>query len=120
MADQHSKKHLLFLGMLLQGIVLIMFPVAVTLLHFTILATLLGLGTALVYPTFLATIAENTHPADRAGSLGVFRLWRDMGYAIGAVLTGVIADSFGMNASIITIGLLTLLSAIIILFRMNR
>lgn len=120
MADFYSKKKLLFIGMLLQGMVLIMFPLAGTLLHFTILASLLGFGTALVYPTFLATIAENTHPADRAGSLGVFRLWRDLGYAIGAVLTGLIADSFGMNASIVTIGFLTLSSAIIILFRMNR
>jgi MFS family permease len=120
MADYYSKKNLLFCGMLLQGMVLVVFPMAFTLLHFTILASLLGLGTALVYPTFLATIAENTHPADRAGSLGVFRLWRDLGYAIGAVLTGLIADRFGLNASIITIGFLTLSSAIIILCRMNR
>ena len=105
--------------MLLQGIVLAGFPFASTFLHFILLSVLLGVGTALVYPTFLATIAENTHPHDRAGSLGVFRLWRDMGYAIGAVLTGIIADSIGVNASILFIGLLTLASAIVIAFRMR-
>lgn len=120
MADHCSKKKLLFLGMLMQGIVLVTFPLAETFVHYAVLSTLLGLGTALVYPTFLATIAEYTHPADRAGSLGVFRLWRDLGYAVGAVLTGLIADRFGINASIIIIGLLTILSALIVLFRMNR
>ena len=73
----------------------------------------------MVYPTFLATVAENTHPADRANSLGVFRFWRDLGYAIGAILTGIIADTFGINASILAIGLLTIFSAIIILYRMK-
>ena len=73
----------------------------------------------MVYPTFLASIAENTHPADRAKSIGTFRLWRDLGYAIGAILTGIIADLFSINASIIFIGALTMLSALIILFRMT-
>jgi MFS family permease len=73
----------------------------------------------LVYPTFLATVAENTHPTDRANSLGVFRLWRDLGYAIGAILTGVIADTLGLNASILIIGFLTISSAAIIFYRMK-
>jgi len=73
----------------------------------------------MVYPTFLATIAENTHPVDRAGSLGVFRLWRDAGYAIGAVITGIIADSFGINTSIVTVGVLTVISAVVIGLRMD-
>jgi MFS family permease len=73
----------------------------------------------MVYPTFLATIAENTHPVDRAKSLGVFRLWRDLGYAIGAILTGLIADIMGINTSIIVIGILTISSAIIIGGRMK-
>ena len=79
----------------------------------------LGWGTAMVYPTFLATVAENTNPQDRAKSIGVFRLWRDLGYAIGAVLTGVIADLFSINAAILFIGLLTLVSAFIIQYRMK-
>ena len=120
MADHFSKKKLLFLGMIMQGIVLITFPFATIIVHYIILSVLLGFGTALVYPTFLATIAENTHPADRAASLGVFRFWRDLGYAAGAVLTGVIADAVGINASIEFTGLLTVASALIIIFRMRR
>jgi MFS family permease len=120
MADHYSKKTLLFIGMLLQGIVLVIFPFADSMKHFVVLSIILGWGTAMVYPTFLATIAENTHPVDRAGSLGVFRLWRDAGYAIGAVITGVIADTFGINSAIVTIGALTVMSAIVIAFRMDE
>jgi MFS family permease len=119
MADYFCKKDLLFLGMLLQGLSLVSLLFAGTMTHFIILSSILGLGTALVYPAFLATVAENTHPADRANSLGVFRLWRDLGYAIGAILTGIIADTLGINASILIIGLLTILSAIVIFYRMK-
>jgi|SRR5687768_13405257 len=120
MADHFSKKKLLFLGMILQGVVLTAFPFANVIAHYIFLSVLLGFGTALVYPTFLATIAENTHPADRAASLGIFRFWRDLGYAAGAVLTGVIADAIGINISIVFVGLLTLASALIIMFRMRQ
>lgn len=119
MSDYFCKKDLLFIGMFLQGITLIDLIFAQSFIHFVILSSLLGVGTALVYPTFLATVAENTNPSDRAHSLGIFRLWRDMGYAIGAILTGIIADLFGIPASILIIGLLTVSSAFIIHFRMN-
>ncbi len=119
MADIFCKKDLLFTGMLLQGLALVILISANTMTHFIILSVILGWGTALVYPTFLATVAENTHPADRANSLGVFRLWRDLGYAVGAILTGVIADAFGINISILVIGLLTIFSGIIIFYRMK-
>src|SRR5260221_13048243 len=88
-------------------------------MHFIILSVILGWGTAMVYPTFLATVAENTHPSDRAKSLGIFRFWRDLGYAIGAILTGIIADAFGINTSILVIGLLTIFSAAVIFYRMK-
>jgi len=119
MADIFNKKHLLFIGMLLQAIALFFFLPAETMTHYVALSAILGWGTAMVYPTFLATVAENTHPQDRANSIGVFRLWRDLGYAIGAILTGIIADRLGIDASIIAIGGLTLLSAIIIAVRMK-
>lgn len=119
MADYFCKKDLLFWGMLLQGLALIALIFAGTMSHFIILSSVLGWGTAMVYPTFLATVAENTHPADRANSLGVFRLWRDLGYAIGAILTGIVADTLGINASICVIGGLTILSSAIILYRMK-
>jgi MFS family permease len=119
MADHLCKKDLLFWGMLLQGLALISLIFAGTMAHFIILSSILGWGTAMVYPTFLATVAENTHPADRANSLGVFRLWRDLGYAIGAILTGIVADTLGINASIAVIGSLTIFSSGVILYRMK-
>ena len=119
MADLFCKKNLLILGMLLQGVTLVAFLFVQTISHFIILSSSLGIGTALVYPAFLAAVAENTHPTDRANSLGVFRLWRDLGYAIGAILTGIIADTLGINASILIIGLLTISSAGIIFYRMK-
>lgn len=119
MADKFCKKNMLYVGMMLQAIALVFFAWADTMFHFVILSSVLGWGTAMVYPTFLATIAENTHPQDRAKSIGIFRLWRDLGYAIGAILTGVIADLISINASILFIGGLTLLSAFIIYYRMK-
>jgi MFS family permease len=119
MADYFCKKDLLFWGMLIQGLALIILPFALTMTHFIVISGILGWGTAMVYPTFLATVAENTHPADRAKSVGIFRLWRDLGYAIGAILTGLIADSFGMNASVLVIGLITIFSAAVIFYRMK-
>jgi MFS family permease len=119
MADYFCKKDLLFLGMLMQGIALASLVFAQHTAHYTFLSVVLGAGTALVYPTFLATVAENTNPSDRAGSLGVFRFWRDLGYAIGAVLTGVVADLFDMSAAIVFVGLLTCASAVVILYRMR-
>lgn len=119
MADKFCKKDMLFTGMLLQAIALVALVWANTMTHYIILSAVLGWGTAMVYPTFLATVAENTHPLDRAKSIGVFRLWRDLGYAIGAILTGIIADLLSINAAIIFIGFLTFLSAFIIFFRMK-
>ncbi|MHA8053802.1 MFS transporter [Aquirufa sp. OSTEICH-129A] len=119
MSDKFCKKDMLFVGMLLQGIALILLIWANSLFQFVLISVLLGWGTAMVYPTFLSTIAENTHPMDRAKSMGIFRLWRDLGYAIGALTTGVIADYFGILTAIVFIGLLTCMSAGIIQFRMR-
>ena len=119
MADKFSKKDMLFYGMLLQALVLIALVWAESMWHFVILMSLLGWGTAMVYPTFLATIADNTHPRDRAKSIGIFRLWRDLGYAVGAILTGIISDFVSIEAAIFIVGLITLISSGIILFRMK-
>lgn len=119
MADKFCKKSMLFIGMSLQAIALLFFAGATSFTHYIILSAILGWGTAMVYPTFLATVAENTHPKDRAKSIGVFRLWRDLGYAIGAILTGIIADTFGILSSILFIAFLTFISSGIILFRMQ-
>lgn len=120
MADKYAKKKMLYFGMLLQALTLFLFVFAETIYHYVILSAILGWGTAMVYPTFLASIAENTNPTNRAKSIGIFRLWRDLGYAIGAILTGLIADFFNINAAIIFIGGLTLISALIIKIRMEN
>ena len=118
MADFYSKKRMLFIGMLLQGIAILLIPFFTEFYQLAAISTILGLGTALVYPTFLSAIADATHPQQRAESIGVFRLWRDLGYAIGAILSGIIADSYGIEYSVITIGVITILSSLVIQFRM--
>lgn len=118
LSDLFCKKDLLFIGMLLQAFAILGLIWAQTFAAFAILSFVIGVGTAVVYPTFLASIAENTHPADRAASLGTFRLWRDLGYAFGAILTGILADYFELELSLLVIGLLTLVSAGVIKWRM--
>ncbi len=120
MADHYSKKGMLFWGMLLQGLAILLIPYFNGFYQLASIAALLGLGTALVYPTFLSAIAEATSPRQRAESIGVFRLWRDLGYAIGAIVSGVIADLFGVEYAVITIGTLTVLSSVVIQFRMPK
>ncbi len=119
MADHLSKKKMLFWGMLAQSMAIFLMIFASSFSQFIILAIVLGAGTATVYPTFLAGIADFTHPEQRAQSIGVFRLWRDLGYAFGAILTGIIADLLNINSSIIVIAALTFLSAVIIKVRMT-
>lgn len=119
MADHFSKKNMLFWGMLAQGLALLGMLFASSFFHFAALSAALGAGTAVVYPTFLAAIADYAHPRQRAESIGVFRLWRDLGYAVGALLTGILADSLGILWAVGAIGFLTLCSSIVILVRMN-
>ena len=119
LSDHYNKKMMLFLGMALQGIALIFMFWATTQLQFILLSSLLGAGTAIVYPTFLSAIAGFTHPNQRAQSIGVFRLWRDLGYAFGALLTIIIAQFLEVDITIIVIGILTLLSSVVIKLRMT-
>ena len=119
-ADIYSNKKILFFGMLLQGVVIILLTFGTAKGYYIFLCVLLGFGTALVYPTFLVVIANNSSPNQRAESIGVFRLWRDAGYAIGALLSGIIADVFGISYAIITIGIVTIFSSLVIQFRMKE
>lgn len=119
LADRFSKKTVLSLGMMLQGAVLLFFAVATSFGQFVLLSVLLGIGTAVVYPTFVAAIADYTEPEQRAESIGVFRLWRDLGYAVGAIASGIIADLFGLNWAVVSIGIVTLLSSTIVMARMK-
>jgi len=83
-------------------------------------SVLLGLGTALVYPSLLAAIGDRAQPGWRASAVGVYRLWRDLGYAIGAVAAGFLADAFGVPVAIAAVGLLTLASGVVVAVRMNE
>ena len=119
LADTYCKRNLLFWGMLLQGIAILMIIFSNSITQYIVISVVLGIGTAIVYPTFLASIAEDTNPQQRAKSLGVFRFWRDLGYVIGALLTGMFTDLFSMNFSIAFIAVLTILSSFVIIYRMN-
>jgi len=119
LADKYCKKTLLFIGMFMQGVALLAMIWANSFSWFIVLSAFLGIGTAIVYPTFLAAISDYTHPDQRPKSIGIFRLWRDLGYAIGAILTGLIADRFGLVAPVLAIGLLTVASSLIVRFRMR-
>ncbi|RTZ03633.1 MFS transporter [Flavobacterium bomense] len=120
MSDVYSKKKMLFWGMLLQGIAILFIPFAAAFYQLAAISAFLGLGTALVYPTFLSAIAQATTPHQRAESIGTFRLWRDLGYAIGAIISGITADLFGVNYAIVLIGVITIVSSLIIEIRMPK
>ncbi len=120
LSDLYPKKALLFWGMFLQGLAILCIPFAPSFYFLATLSALLGVGTAMVYPTFLSAIAAATSPEQRAESLGIFRFWRDLGYAIGAILSGITADIFGISAAIYFIAGITLFSAIFIQVRMTQ
>ena len=107
LGDRHCKKQLITAGMLLQATALLV--LAFSTLFFADLAAvvLLGCGTALVYPNFLTVIAENTHPSQRAQGLSIFRFWRDSGYVVGALLSGVLADTFGLGPTFVVVAAIT-------------
>jgi len=118
-SDVVSKKQMLVLGMLLQAIGIVGFIGANTVAQYALCSVFLGLGTAGVYPVFLSAVADNTHPEQRAESIGIFRLWRDLGYLFGALLTGIVIDWAGADAAIYLVGGLTTFSALVIKLRMQ-
>ena len=120
MSDHYSKKAMLFWGMLLQGLAILLIPFSSDFYVLAFISAILGFGTALVYPTFLSTIAQATSPKQRAESIGIFRFWRDLGYAFGALISGVTADLFGIQYAIFLIGGLTIISSLVIKFRMPQ
>ena len=119
-SDRIGRKWLIAWGMWVQaaGIALVIVSNGMT--GFATGAVLLGIGTAMVYPTLLAAIADVTHPAWRASSVGVYRLWRDLGYAFGALLSGLIADALGLSAAIATVAVLTFASGAVVAIRMSE
>ena len=119
-SDRLGRKPLIVAGMMLQGAALVGVAIGSTFGVWLIAAIALGLGTALVYPTLLAAIADVVGPARRASAIGVYRLWRDLGFAVGAVLAGILADRFGMPFAIAVVGALTAASGVVVLIRMRE
>jgi MFS family permease len=118
LSDRTGRKPLIVGGMLLQGGALALIAAADTFAVWALAAVALGAGTAMVYPTLLAAIGDVAHPAWRARAVGVYRLWRDGGFAIGALAAGVLADAFGIRTAIWVIAALTAASGLVVAARM--
>jgi MFS family permease len=120
LSDRIGRKWLIAGGMWLQAIGIAVTALTADFLVFGLGAVLLGVGTAMVYPTLLAAIGDVAHPAWRASAVGVYRLWRDLGYAVGALLAGITADLFGLASAMWLVAGLTWLSGVIAAVRMNE
>jgi MFS family permease len=120
LSDRFGRKGMIVAGMMLQGTAIILLPFLHGFAFWALAMVLLGLGTALVYPTLLAAISDVAHPEWRASAVGVYRLWRDSGYAIGALLAGILADFFGVQWAIGVIGTLTFLSGVVVKIVMSE
>jgi MFS family permease len=113
LSDRLGRKGMIVGGMLLQGAAIGLLPLVQGFAWWVVAMVLLGLGTALVYPTLLAAVSDVAHPDWRASAVGVYRLWRDSGYAIGALLTGALADLFGVSWAIGVIAGVTFFSGVV-------
>ncbi len=118
LSDRTGRKPLIVWGMWVQAAGIGMVTLAQAFAGFVAGAVLLGLGTAMVYPTLLAAIGDVAHPSWRASAVGVYRLWRDLGYAIGALLAGLTADAFGLHVAMWVIAALTFASGVVSATRM--
>jgi MFS family permease len=118
LSDRIGRKWLIVAGMLVQGAALVAMVLVRGFTPWLVTGAVLGVGTAMVYPTLLAAIGDVAHPSWRGSAVGVYRLWRDAGYAVGAILAGLLADRFGMSAAIATIGALTAVSGVMVAIRM--
>jgi MFS family permease len=118
LSDRWGRKFFIVGGMVLQGVALITIAFADEFMVWMIAATGLGLGTAMVYPTLLSAIGDVAHPSWRGNAVGVYRFWRDSGYAIGAIAAGLLADHWGMTSAIASIGLMTIATRALAAVRM--
>lgn len=120
LSDRIGRKGLIVAGMALQGVALALIALVWSIPSFAIGMGLLGLGTAMVYPTLLAAIGDVAAPSWRSSAVGVYRLWRDSGYAAGALIAGVTADRVGLAGATLIIAALTVGSAVIVALRMSH
>jgi MFS family permease len=118
LSDRVGRKGLIVAGMWIQAVGILLVLLMAGFVPWALAMVLLGLGTAMVYPTLLAAVSDVAHPDWRASAVGVYRLWRDGGYALGALLAGVLADLLGVPWAIAAIALLTFASGVVVLIRM--
>jgi len=119
-SDRVGRKPLIVAGMLLQAAAIATFALGSTMVVWLVAAAALGLGTALVYPTLLAAIADVAEPTWRGSAVGVYRLWRDLGFAAGAIVAGLIADAAGFTSAIWAVAALTAASGFLVALRMRE
>lgn len=120
LSDRIGRKPLIVGGMIVQALAIAWIGATSSFTTWAVGAVLLGAGTAMVYPTLLAAIGDVANPTWRARAVGVYRLWRDSGFAVGALLAGILADLVSINAAIYAIAALTGLSGIVVAIRMNE
>ena len=118
LSDRIGRKRLIVAGMSTQAVALAVVALGTGFVGWAIGAVLLGAGTAMVYPTLLAVMGDVAHPAWRGRAVGVYRVWRDLGYAVGAILGGIVADLMGMQAAVWLASVISALSAITVAVRM--
>jgi MFS family permease len=120
LSDRLGRKRLIVSGMLVQALAIGLIAVGSSFGSWLVAAALLGVGTAMVYPTLLAAIADVAEPAWRGSAVGVYRLWRDLGFAVGAIVAGIVADIAGIASAIWVVAALTAASGIVVLVRMRE
>ena len=120
LSDRVGRKWLITGGMIVQAVGIGAVANGSAVPAFIVGQVLLGLGTAMVYPTLLAAIGDVAHASWRASSVGVYRLWRDLGYAIGALLAGIVADTFGVRTAVWLVAAVTLTSGVMVALRMRE
>jgi MFS family permease len=120
LSDRWGRKGLIVAGMWVQAAGLVMTAVTASFDWWLLASVLLGVGTAMVYPTLIASVSDASHPSWRARSLSVYRFWRDLGYAIGALSAGIITDLFGAAWAIAAVGLLTFISGLVVAVTMTE
>lgn len=120
LSDRVGRKWLIATGMWIQAAGIGVVILSRTFAGFAAGAGLLGMGTAMVYPTLLAAIADVALPAWRASAVGVYRLWRDLGYALGALLAGFAADALGLGGAMWVVAAITFGSGLVVAYRMSE
>jgi MFS family permease len=118
LSDRWGRKHLISAGLLVQAVALAVIAVADTFGPWAVGTALLGAGTAMVYPTLLAAIGDVAHPVWRGRAVGVYRVWRDLGYAVGALMGGVVGDLWSLRAAVWAASAISVVSALVVAIRM--